>query len=680
VPDVRRILALLAAAACGGGGPAATPDAGLPDIAIDGMRAAGPALAFAEAPADGPRFRIVLPRTTSGPVHLATSRKGSTFLLPLIDATVFADRVEMSVEELGTYQLVTPVTPPAERTYTWRAIAGVSMGGAAAGIGLRAPERWDLVGVLGGEPGPSTRYSLAMIAEYLFGGFCAGGGMCPEAQRPPYAGQFELTSDFEHFVHQRGQGVGLTLNRNLYMRATRDLARALGNPALYNPAHPYLPPGVPASWLSLPDRCASPVVLEGFHDRRHNPDGALPVITFCDGGDGTRLGLGVFDDTLPQANPIEVALAVDRDRDGRRDSGEPVLAQPHEPFADVGVDGKASPDEAGYDATANPDPAGDDWHPLRNAAGTEKNAWRDEGEPYEDVGLDGVAGTCQAPAEGCFDHGEGDGTWTVNPGLSRWLANDAGTNLAAMGAAQRARIAIYADAGIRDFFNSHVATSSMVGTMAALGMPVAMWNGFPRLGGVASEDRYDFERVDWEAMAPNVFVRYGNPEASEALVEAGDGRHVGTPVQLVARLTTVFSWIDARWPHGDRARAEVTGDLYLDGQSFTSPTTGREIPYAVALPPGYHGSAARYPAVFFMHGYGMSPDDLLPPVGLMATYMAEGRLQKMVLVFVDGRCREGDGCETGTFFMDSPVSPRAQMETHLYELVAEVERRFRLKE
>jgi hypothetical protein len=692
---MRKIFVLSALVGCGGGGESATPDAApactppaasstcVEDITVAGMRAAGAAITYTAAPADGPRFRVVLPRegSVAAPaLHLATRRKGSSFLLPITDATVSADRVELSVEELGTYQLVTPATAPAERTYTYRAIAGVSMGGfAAAGIGLRSPAKWDLVADLGGDPGPSSHYVLTMISDYLFGGFCPSGGLCAGDQRAVYAGQHELSSSFEKFVYQSGQGVGLTLNRNLYMKATRDLARALGNPALYNPADPYLPPGVPASWLALPDRCASPVVLQGFHDRRFNPDGSLPVITFCDGGDGSRLGLGVFDPELPQENPIEVALAVDRNRNGRRDSGEPVLAQAGEPFADVGLDGKASAQEAGYDAATNPDPAGDDWHPLRNPAGTENNHWRDEGESYEDVGLDGVAGTCQMPAAGCFDHGEGDGRFTLNPGLARWMANDAGLNLTAMDAAQRARIAVYADAGIRDFFNSHVATSTMVGKMATLGMPIAMWNGFPRLGGATSEDRYDFEKVMWGQMAPNVFVRYGNPDATTPQIEAGDGRHVGTPVQLVARLTTVFAWIDSRWPNGDRTRADVTGDLYLDGQRFVSPTTGREIPYAVALPPGYHTSTARYPAVFFMHGYGMSPDDLLPPVALMATYMGEGRLQKMIMVFVDGRCREGDGCEAGTFFMDSPVSPQAQMETHLYQLRAEIERLYRLK-
>ncbi len=698
---MRRVFAVaLALAGCGGGGTqVATPDAAAPactptataacadDIAIAGMRAVGWALSFSDAPRDGARYRIALPLRDSSAaaaqLRLATRRKGSSFLLPIIDrGPPGGTTLEVAVEELGTYQLVAPATPDPSPSYTWRAIGGVSMGGGAAqAIGLRAPDRWDLVIDLGGEPGPSTLYTLSMVADYLFGGFCPGGGMCPEAQRPPLAGLYELRADFEHFVYQSGSGVGLTLDRDLYLKATRDLARALGNPALYNPENAYLPPGVPASWLALPrdQRCAQPVVLERFYDRRFNPDGTLPVITFCDGGDSDRLGLGVFDPTLPQTNPVEVMLAVDSNRNGRRDAGEPVIVQAGEPFRDVGSDGIADVDEPGYDPVTNPDPDGDDWHPLRNPTGTEGNFIRDPGEPFDDVGIDGVAGTCQAPTPGCWDTGEGDGKWTINPRLERWLANDAGMNLGRMGAEKRARIAIYADAGIRDFLNSHVSTASMVGSMAALGMPVSMWNGFARLGRAPSEDRYDFEKVAWDQMSPNVFVRYGDPDASAAQIEMGDGRHVGTPTQLTFRIVSFFGWVDARWPGGDRARAEVTGDLYLADQHLTSPTTGRDIPYAVFLPPGYWTGSARYPAVFFMHGYGMNPDDLLAPVGLLSTYMAEGRLQKMIVVMVDGDCRAGDGCETGTFFMDSPVNPQAQMETYLYELRAEIEKKYRLK-
>ncbi len=657
---MRRLVCALVLLGCGGS--EGRKDGGTPDGAPQPVTFGEWKVAGAPVVADAPgRVTLVYEGAPERrALGVATLVGGAYRLVPAIDPAFEDGRMPVGVEPAGTYVPVVPLAAAPARTRVWRAIAGVSMGGgAAAAIGLRSPDRWDLVADLGGEPGPSTAYTLGMFAEYLMGGFCPDGGLCLDAQRPPYAGQYELRADFEHFVYQAGAGVGLTLNRRLYVRATRDLSRALGNPALYNPASAYLPPGVTDAWLANPARCDEPVVLERFFDRRFNPDGALPVITFCDGGDGPRLGLGVFDPELPQTESFEVLLAVDRNRNGRRDAGEPVLMQPSEPWTDDGPGGE--------------------YHPLRNPTGQTKNLTRDEGEAFLDVGLDGVAGTCQAPEPGCWDHGEGDGLWTVNPGLERWLANDAARNLAAMTAAQRARIAIYADAGMRDFLNSHVATSAMVGSMAALGMPVTMWNGFPRLGGVTSESLYDFEKVPWVDLPDHVFVRYGDPAASQAQIEAGDGRHAGSPPQLIARITTMFAWIDARWEDGDRARAEGTSMDYLADQRFTSPSTGRETPYAVFLPPGYAAGASRYPVVYFMHGYGQGPDDLLAPVGLLSGFMAEGRLQKMIVVFVDGRCREGDGCETGTFFMNSPVHPKAQMETHLYELRDEVDRRFRTR-
>jgi len=36
-----------------------------------------------------------------------------------------------------------------------------------------------------------------------------------------------VPSDFEHFPYQKGEGVGLTLRRTLFVRANRDLARAM---------------------------------------------------------------------------------------------------------------------------------------------------------------------------------------------------------------------------------------------------------------------------------------------------------------------------------------------------------------------------------------------------------------------------------------------------------------------
>ncbi|MEZ4400252.1 MAG: alpha/beta hydrolase-fold protein [Kofleriaceae bacterium] len=697
------------------------------DIVPPGYLALGPAVSFGPAGVRSDRpFALTLPYKAARlpaaglrrHVRVVAQRHlgdATPFFAPVAgraidDADRFASRITVRAGELVTYQVVAPIDAGATeaRPFTFRAIVGISMGGnAAMSIGLRHRDRFDFVGDLGGEPGPSMTYSLGMFNDFMFGGFCTGaqaGQLCPEQQRPAAVEQHELRSDYEHMVYQAGEGVGLTLRRDLYMKAARDLSRALGNPALYNPdpaAHGYAPPGVDGAYLAraAADRCANPLVLAGFYDREFNPDGSHPVITFCDGGDSPALGLGVFDPSLPQDNPAEVLLAVDVDGDGRRGPGEPVITNAAEPFADVGADGVASVDEPGYDPATNPDPAGDDYHALYNPRGTEGDQQRQAGEPFEDVGLDGVAGTCQwsAATPGCYDVGEGDGAWTQSPNVERWMTGDLARNLDALDAAGRRRVGIWMDAGIRDFLNAGVSANAGMGAlMGQFGLAGAVYDGFGELAG-GPDATYDITQVPWGELPDNVFVRYGDPDASPAAIAQGDGRHVGTAVQVINRVASAFAWLDKRLPEGDRADELSPGEIRM-GQTFVPPTTGRDTPYAIFLPPGYNApanAARRYPVIYFLHGYGQEPDDLVALSAVFENYMVandlplEQRFQKFIIVYVDGRCRPnvdgvpvpagGDGCEGGTFYMDAPAGGLARMETNLLELMDYVDATFRTK-
>jgi hypothetical protein len=670
-----------------------------PDIVPPGYVALGPAVSFGpEGTASDRPFLLTLPykaaRLPAGAgrrhVRVVAQRASGSGAVPffpavanltLDDADPLASRATFRDEELTTFQVVARADAgqPVVRHFLYRAVAGVSMGGAGATTVGFLPGRFDVIGTLGGDPGSDTAYFTSYARDFLYGGFSAG-------RRAAFADQFEIACDFEHQTSQQGEGVGLTLRRSLYVRLSRDMARAFGNPASYNPGNPYLPPGVPDSWLLLPaaDRCATPLVLTGVYDRAFNPGGSLPVVTVCDGGDSSTLGLGVFDPSLPQDDPYELLLAVDTNGNGKRDAGEPVLVHTSEPFVDSGVDGVSDPDEPGYDPLTNPDPNGDDYHFLKNPNGTEGDQRWEPGEPFEDVGLDGVAGTCQLPAAGCYDFGEGDGTFTVNPNIAQyWSQNDAARALDAMTPAERDAVSIWADAGIRDFLNAHVADNRMTAHMAALGLPLAVFDGFPALQSI---DRHDLPR--------NVYVRYGDPDLTEAQVEAtGDGRHVGSVSQSIARIVSLFAWIDTQWPNGDRT-LESGSPTIIDDQ-FTSPATGRNTPFAVVLPPGYDAHPTlRYPVVYFLHGYGQQPADVAPNIGpIVASGMSDPddqkRLQKMILVFADGACRPlgtgvptdptGDGCEEGTFYTDSPVNARAQMRTHLLELMDLIDQTYRTK-
>ncbi|MBV8760548.1 MAG: hypothetical protein JO257_24870 [Deltaproteobacteria bacterium] len=700
------------------------------DIAPTGFTALGPAVTFG---ADGTwsdrPFDLTLPykaarlpkNAPNGAVRIVAKPANGPAFFPAVtnrtldDKDAYASRAAFRASELMTYQVVAATDAGTARmeTFGGNAIIGVSMGGnAAMTIGLKHPDKFDVIVDLGGEPGPSMIYSLDMVRTFLFGGFCtkddeaAGRGMvgqlCPAKTNKPE--QHEIESDYEHMVYQMGDGVGLTLSRNLYMKASRDLGRALGNPALYNPQNAYAPPGVDFSFFAqdAATRCANPVVLRDFHDREFNPDGSKPVITFCDGGDMSP-ALGVFNPQVAQTNPAELLLAVDLNNNGKRDSGEPVITNAYEPFSDVGTDGKADKDEPGYDPVTNPDPNHDDYHYLKNPLGTEGNGNYDMGEPYEDVGIDGVASTCQAGSTpptgvaGCYDYGEGNGHWDLSPNVKRWYDSDLQVRLAALTSDQRRHVSMWFDAGIRDFLNAGVSANQAVGQAMATGeLPFSVYDTFGGINPGSTEATYDFTETDWKGIAQNGFLRYGNPDASASDIMNGDGRHVGTANEIIYRIETGFSFIDHRLPDGDRDDA-LDGGVLMKGLTFTSPHTGRMSPYALSLPPGYNDPAnanKRYPVVYVLHGYGQQPDDLIALSAIIANHMIATeplatRIQKLIIVYVDGRCRPdangvpvptgGDGCEGGTFYLDTPLGGTAQMETNLLDLMAYIDATYRTR-
>jgi hypothetical protein len=705
------------------------------DIVPDGFIALGPAVTFGPEGTWSDRpFQFTLPykraRLPEGGVDrhvriVARRHIGdrTPFFPPVSNKRLdeedeYASTASFLGGELATYQMVAPADAGTmiDRRYEYRAIVGVSMGGdASLSIGLRNHDKFDLIGDLGGEPGPSKHYSMSMISNLRFGGFCtvedqmAGNGnvgeMCPGSQRAPKSDQFELVADYEHLLYQAGEGVGLTLNRDFYMKGFRDFTRAYGNPSLYNVDDPYLPPGVDWTYADqdASARCGNPVVLNDFFDEEFNPDGALPVITFCDGGDSPELGLGVFDPTQPQDNPAEMLLAVDVNNNGVRDSGEPLINNMFEPWEDIGADGTASVDEAGYDAVTNPDPAGDDFHYLRNPLGTEGNWQLDDGEPWDDFGLDGVEGTCQQGDDpgllsDCFDYGEGDGMYTINPNLERWYDSGLDYLWAAMTDDERQRVNIWFDAGIRDFLNCHLSANiGMSKLMAQMQYEGGVYDGFNVLTN-SSNGVFDFSNIDWTQLPRNGYVRYGNPDATDAQINNGDGRHVGTALQLINRITTSFAWLDKQYPNGDRTTIQSGGQI-IDDLSFTAPTTGRETPFSLFLPPGYEeaeNADVRYPVIYFLHGYGMSPEDLVLASAIFENYMInpdweeERRFQKFIIVYVDGLCRPkrdgvpvdptGDKCERGTFYMDHPAGGPAQMETNMLELIEHIDSSYRTKQ
>ena len=697
------------------------------DLVPAGYRALGPAVSFTPDGAAQPvdlRFTLpykparLPPGANPGSMVVFFKRHGKVRGLMLLNPETEAKtgRLTFSLDELSTFQVAISkkAGTKIKRRFVYRAIVGFSMGGGAAAVlGLRNPDKFDFLGPLGGEPAGHLDYFMDMLRNSYLAGFCTAqdekagkgklGSLCP-LPRGPLPRQHELLMSYEKMLYQKGQGVGLTLKRDLYMRGVRDIMRAYGNPMYYNPEHPLLPPGVPASHLTQGSTvCGKPVKLSKFYDREYNPTGSKPVITYCDGRDSSKKGLGVFDPSIKQDRPTQVYLAVDLNENGKRDSGEPVVVHALEPFSDVGTDGKADAAEAGYDAKTNPDPAGDNYHYLKNPAGTERNWHYDKGEPYEDVGVDGVKGTCQAQkgVSDCYDYGEGNGKFDWVPAVERWLAHDPLELYGKLSAAQRARLDIWADAGIRDFLNAHVATNGMMGQVARMGEPVRLYESFSALHGKDAPKYFDFVKVDWQNVGKNAYVRYGDPTLSASVVEkTGDGRHVGTAIQVVNRTLSFFAMAQKRWPGGDREtkNVDVTASNFKKNITFKSPSTGQDRPFALFLPPGYfqkENAQKRYPVIYFLHGYGQTPDELIDLSSLFANYMvgttikAKDRYQKFIIVYVDGRCRPGgsiplketgDRCEQGTFYLDSASDKStAKMETLLVELMAHIDKTYRTK-
>jgi Putative esterase len=693
------------------------------DIVPAGFIALGPAVSFgAEGTWSDRPFLLTLPykmarmpdKGVRGNVRIVAKRPGSDpFFAPVSnrsmdDTDTYASKVTFLAGELTTYQAVAIATAGQTHSeqFAWNAITGVSMGGnASMSIALRHPDLFDGFGDMGGEPGPSMVYTLGMVRDYVYGGFCDSasgklGMLCPKTDT--LADQFETPSDFEHMLYQDGSGVGLTLDRSLYMKGTRDMARALANPALYNPTNAYAPPGVDFSYFATDPstRCLpeNSIVLKNFYDREFNPAGDKDVITFCDGGDSTALGLGVYDANLPQLDPAELVLAVDLNGNHKRDPGEPVITNGYEPFQDVGSDGLADKDEPGYDPVTNPDPNHDDYHAFRNPNGTEGDGDREEGEPFEDVGLDGVAGTCQAPTAGCYDFGEGNGVWDTSPNVLNWYKSDLKRDLAALTPDQRTHMSMWFDAGVRDFLNNSVSTNRAVGeALGTFQSPFGLYDGFGGLVPGATDATYDFTDITWSDLPKNGYLRYGNPDATPDEIEAGDGRHVGTANQIIYRIETSFAFLDKHFPDGDRDDS-LDGGITMKSQTFTSLTTGRDSPYALFLPPGYADPANadhRYPVVYVLHGYGQEPDDLIELSAVIANHMIATeplatRIQKFIMVFVDGRCRPekdgvpvdptGDLCEQGTFYLDAPLGGKARAETNMLELKQYIDATYRTKQ
>ncbi len=627
--------------------------------------------------------------------------------------------ITFDTPRMGTYQAVIRQRLGARtvrRRMTYRAIMGVSMGAIGTSVlGTRYPEKFDYIGPLGG---PADWHWFGQyFRDFQLGGFCTEaerarlGAACDRASNdrtPEPNDLWTVDQNFEFFNYPDGRGgQGGTFARGSYTNIFRDLSQSFGNAVLQSNATNSLPLGVPPTEMGRTDadRCATPVRVGNpadmnnrYYDDEFNPDGQYPVITFCD-GNRTAAHAGEWAGGQG-SQPFVITLAVDRNSNGVRDRGEPVIRAFTEPFDDWGTDGVPSAMEPGYNASTNPDPAGDDYDRQFNPGGTEGNFVREEGEPYRDLGLDGVA--CPAGRMCPHDQGEGNGRFDTTSGVARFLERNPRTALSRMTGDAGARVGVWADGGTRDLFNFGAVANHFVGGAAQAGQPLHYYNNFLSLDthrpiNALDDNGYDPLEIDWPRVPRFAMLRYGFEDATPQMLLDGDGGHVGTVPQVTNRLFAGIWRAQADWPNLNRATGPVVNTTDNAGRcamgyscafEFTSMRARRTAPIGIALPPGYHSpqnAGERYPVIFLLHGYGMDPESLVASGVILRGYMADPnyaswqRPGKVILVFPDGRCRDGDGCVRGTFYADSPYSSAVQMEQFFLDVYDYIEQNFRVR-
>ncbi len=469
------------------------------------------------------------------------------------------------------------------------------------------------------------------------------------------------------------------------------------------------------------ERCAHTLTLTNYFDAEFNPDGTFPVITVCDGSP-------VHEDETPWANawkpegpnqyPLEVALAVDYNGNGVRDENEPLIMSGYEPYRDYGPDGTRNQDEAGYQLGVNEDPAGDDYQAQYNPRGTERDFRWESGEDFDDFGMDGVDGTLQQPSNGWampgqgYDVGEGNGQFDAAKGLRRMWDHDPANILrqtatsvpgGELDDAALRRVDVWTDGGTRDLFNFHVSAQHLAGAMSARGRDTTYYTDFSQMPGFDPADPNNFipGRMPWEDVPGSVLLRYGMMDPTPDAIENGNGQHVGTVQQVASRLQTALYYIGSRWTEPElRTLTKVSNDsaapgapvCEIDGScTFTfTDSKGRSGPVTVNLPPGYahvEQQDRKYPVIFLLHGYGMSPEDLGAAIIFINNWMngpadsMSSRMPKAIMVYVDGRCRPGaDGeaeCIRGGFFADSVRADGFHGEQWWLELMEHIDQNYR---
>ncbi len=510
--------------------------------------------------------------------------------------------------------------PPAlTESRTYRAIAGVSMGGyAALNLGTK---RRDLFGTIGSLGGPVDLQQLLRdsVADNL--------EVKAQTTLPREVGE-DFT--FDHMPPYP--------DRDSRISQFQDLVIAFGNPFLHHPdpARRYLASDAEPATLLRDDQFDA-FTLTG------DPRG------FLDGGDGNENGVRETDEGPTE--PVDVLLVargsaqtlaggvagqlvggrelVDLNGDDIYDVGDGLVVNFAEPFTDANA-----------------------------------NLVFDAGETFEDAGLDGVAGT--------GDFGEGNGTFDYDPDRANVLAEDPTSRIAAGSSTDIATQRIYMDVGIKDEFGFARHYDNLVRTLREKGLTVGVQDGFG--GGCAdlpdNDDQFRLVRYD----AGHIGVAKADPE--DLLV--GDVCGDDTVWQ---RLLSLLGYLDKSFPDGFDGPGGDSGGIDIDLDDFDvdvdvpdpdlrgdvlmatidSPAlanAGGPVPTRDVLvyrPPAFHRTDREFPVAYFLIGYGQQPEDYERLGVLLDGLILTGQLQNMFVVVLPG-----NGGRQGSFYVNHQV-PESQV-------------------
>lgn len=488
-----------------------------------------------------------------------------------------------------------PPAEPPSGTRENRAIAGVSMGGyGAMNLGTKRP---DLFGAIGSLGGPVDMGALLNDIE------------TQNLEVKPVVGiptgvAGDYTFDLLPRYPSRGTRLGFL----------QDLVLAFGNPTLHH---------------RDPNRAYLAIDSEPAQLRVDDEWGAFSAAAdFSDGGDANQDGLRQTNEAPTQ--PTQVLLlaqgtlqsrfgvtgtslggraVADTNGDGVYDLGDGIVVNMHEPFTDTNGNGI--------------------FEPLL-------------GETYQDVGLDGVAGS--------GDFGEGNGTFDRDPDIDRWFAEDPRTHLESRSASDIQQQRIYMDVGDEDELGFARHYANLVNVLAAEGIAVEVHDGF--VGNCAQVP---------DLHAPYTLVVYHGGHVgfagADSIVDDLLNGDVCGPAVIWQRFLHLLVAIDAAFPNPDRGPggARPFGDmLTVDVASPALAVAGGAAPMrrvVVYRPPAFFNTDRRFPILYFLGGHGQKPEDYERARLLLDLLIDANVLQNLYVAFLPGA-----GGTKGSFFVNHAVS------------------------